>query len=74
MTPGTMLLQIGNDPIRKCQFRILGTVWNYICLLYTSDKLEAYKDANFLKGGMVFADAITTVSNTYAEEDRKSVV
>ena len=32
------------------------------------DKLEAYKDANFLKGGMVFADAITTVSNTYAEE------
>ena len=35
---------------------------------FTPDKLEAYKDANFLKGGIVFADAITTVSSTYAEE------
>ena len=32
------------------------------------DKLEAYKDANLLKGGIVYADAITTVSNTYANE------
>lgn len=35
---------------------------------FTPDKLEAYKDANLLKGGLVFADAITTVSETYAEE------
>ena len=35
---------------------------------FTADKLEAYKDANLLKGGIVFADAITTVSATYAEE------
>lgn len=35
---------------------------------FTPDKLEAYKDANLLKGGLVFADAITTVSKTYAEE------
>ncbi len=35
---------------------------------FTSDKLEAYKDANLLKGGIVYADAVTTVSNTYAEE------
>ncbi len=35
---------------------------------FAPDKLEAYKDANFLKGGIVFADAVTTVSNTYAEE------
>lgn len=35
---------------------------------FTADKLEAYKDANLLKGGLVFADAITTVSDTYAEE------
>ncbi len=35
---------------------------------FTSDKLEAYKDANLLKGGIVFADAVTTVSDTYAEE------
>jgi len=36
--------------------------------LFTNDKLEAYGDANFLKGGLVYADLITTVSNTYAEE------
>ncbi|MBP5282857.1 MAG: glycogen synthase, partial [Lachnospiraceae bacterium] len=35
---------------------------------FTPDKLEAYKDANLLKGGIVFADAVTTVSETYAEE------
>ena len=35
---------------------------------FTPDKLEAYKDANLLKGGIVYADAVTTVSNTYAEE------
>ncbi len=35
---------------------------------FTPDKLEAYKDANLLKGGIVYADAITTVSPTYAEE------
>lgn len=35
---------------------------------FTPDKLEAYKDGNLLKGGIVFADAITTVSDAYAEE------
>lgn len=35
---------------------------------FTPDKLEANNDANYLKGGLVYADAITTVSNTYAEE------
>ena len=35
---------------------------------FTPDKLESYKDGNLLKGGLVYADAITTVSNTYAEE------
>ncbi len=35
---------------------------------FSSDKMEAYKDANLLKGGIVFADAVTTVSDTYAEE------
>ena len=37
---------------------------------FTPDKLEAYRDANLLKGGIVYADAITTVSPTYAEEIR----
>lgn len=35
---------------------------------FVPDKLEAYKDANILKGGIVYADAITTVSDTYAIE------
>ena len=35
---------------------------------FTPDKLEAYGDANYLKGGLVYADALTTVSPTYAEE------
>ena len=35
---------------------------------FTPDKLELFKDANLLKGGLVYADAITTVSSTYADE------
>ena len=35
---------------------------------FTNDKLEYYKDANLLKGGLVYADMITTVSQSYAEE------
>lgn len=37
---------------------------------FAPDKLEAYKDANYLKGGIVYADRITTVSNSYAQEIR----
>lgn len=36
--------------------------------LFTPDKLEFKKDANMLKGGLVYADYITTVSDTYANE------
>ncbi|MDO5146290.1 MAG: glycogen synthase GlgA [Eubacteriales bacterium] len=36
--------------------------------LFTPDKLEYKKDANMLKGGLVYADFITTVSHTYAQE------
>ena len=36
--------------------------------LFTMDLLEFYGSANFLKGGLVSADAITTVSPTYARE------
>lgn len=35
---------------------------------FTKDKLEYYKDANILKGGLVYANQITTVSKTYAQE------
>lgn len=36
--------------------------------MFTSDKLEFHYNANMLKGGLVYADYITTVSETYAEE------
>ena len=36
--------------------------------LFVPDKLEFNKDANMLKGGLVYADYITTVSPTYANE------
>lgn len=35
---------------------------------FTSDKLKVYDDANLLKGGIAYADFVTTVSETYAEE------
>lgn len=35
---------------------------------FAPDKLEAYGDANYLKGGIVYADCVTTVSNSYAQE------
>ncbi len=40
--------------------------------LFTSDKLESYGDGNMLKGGLVYADYITTVSETYAEEIKQA--
>lgn len=36
--------------------------------LFTPDKLEFNKAGNMLKGGLVYADYITTVSDSYAEE------
>ena len=35
---------------------------------FTSDKLECYGCANYMKAGLVYADEITTVSPSYAEE------
>ncbi len=35
---------------------------------FTNDKLEYYKDANLLKGGIVYSDKVSTVSESYAHE------
>lgn len=36
--------------------------------VFTSDKLESYGEANYLKGGCVYADIISTVSPSYASD------
>jgi starch synthase len=48
----------------KEKFPLLGLDWS----LFGLDGLEYYDQINLLKGGMVFADAITTVSVRYSEE------
>ncbi len=52
-----------------------GLFWHYDLLLtnlgwelFTPQALEFYGKLNFLKGGIVFADAVTTVSRKYMEE------
>ncbi len=44
--------------------KLTGLEWS----LFNWKQLEFYGKVNFLKGGLVFADAITTVSETYARE------
>jgi len=39
---------------------------------FTYDKLAMFNDGNMLKGGLVYADAITTVSSTYSDEIKTS--
>ena len=51
---------------RTADWHLLNLDWS----LFTPSYLEFYGDINFLKAGIVFADAITTVSPTYAEEIR----
>lgn len=41
-----------------------GIDWHY----FTYDKMEFYGQLNLLKTGIIFADAVTTVSPTYAQE------
>lgn len=36
--------------------------------MFTPDKLEFYGGASFIKGGLVYADKVTTVSPAYAQE------
>lgn len=48
----------------KDEFQKLGLDWN----LFDIEGLEFYGQVNILKGGIVFADLINTVSPTYAKE------
>jgi starch synthase len=48
----------------KDEFQKLGLDWN----LFDVEGLEFYGRVNILKGGMIFADLINTVSPTYAKE------
>lgn len=48
----------------KEEFPKTGLGWDY----FTMQRLEFYDMVNILKGGLVFADIITTVSPTYARE------
>ena len=43
---------------------VLGLDWQY----FTNGDLEYYDAVNFMKGAIVYADNITTVSRTYAQE------
>jgi starch synthase len=36
--------------------------------VFTMDKVEQFNDFNFLKGGLVYSDILTTVSRKYAQE------
>lgn len=45
--------------------RMMGLDENYY---FTNDKLEYYNMASFMKAGLLYSDAISTVSNTYAYE------
>lgn len=47
-------------------YEYLGLRWDN----FTSDKFEDYGGVNFLKGGIHYADALNTVSPTYANETR----
>jgi len=42
----------------------LGLDWEY----FTPDSLEFYGQVNYMKGGLIYSDAISTVSPTYAGE------
>jgi starch synthase len=48
----------------KERFPLLGLDWS----LFNMEGLEFYDQINLLKGGIVFADAITTVSPRYSQE------
>lgn len=51
---------------------ILGDLLNLDEKYFNEEALKFYDAISFMKGGIVFADAVTTVSNTYAKEIQTS--
>lgn len=47
---------------------MLGELLNLGMEYFSEDKLKYYSAISFMKGGIIFADRVTTVSPTYAEE------
>ena len=47
---------------------ILGDLLNLDMKYYKDESLKFYDAISFMKGGIVFSDAVTTVSNTYSQE------
>jgi len=56
----------GNFP--KSHWPYTGIGWQH----FTAEKFEQYDNINYLKGGISFADRVTTVSPTYATETKYS--
>lgn len=54
----------------QCSFAFLRDLLGLPDWLYTPEYLEAYGCANFMKAGLVFADRLSTVSPSYAQELR----
>ena len=52
----------------RWDFRAIKDAMGISDYYFTPDKLEYYKDANLLKGGLVYANKISTVSESYAGE------
>ncbi len=52
----------------KSKLEMTGFSWNE----FTMDKFEYYDQMSYLKAGLVYADALTTVSPTYAQEIQSS--
>ncbi|HVN88167.1 MAG TPA: glycogen synthase GlgA [Candidatus Binatia bacterium] len=68
LTRSTSLLTIHNVAYQgvfwKDDWHLLNLDWRY----FTADQIEFHDQINYLKAGIVFADAVTTVSRKYAEE------
>jgi len=47
---------------------ILGELLNLDQKYFNDDAMKFYEDISFMKGGIVFSDAVSTVSDTYARE------